>query len=270
MRCAEKVAPLLVTFAAEFHEHIEPIDEGQLDDWGYCFRNVRGSSDNLSNHSSGTAIDLNATKHPLGHAGTVATENAGIEIERGTQTNTALLWNEGTDRWTFSNDGSTYFNIPVTSDLTLNATTTNGASTDNDIVIGGLTVSGSAQAKSDHFVIYCSTTDATTTEMFLNGTSGRITLPTNSAASFKGQITAFELSTMKAASWHYDCLIANKNGSTAIVNYAHVTKIGDDSGNVWEVYVDGENATDSLKLQVKGQASATIKWTASVISTVVL
>ena len=70
LRCAEKVAPLLVTFAAEFHAHIEPIDEGALDDWGYCFRNVRGASDKLSNHSSGTAIDLNATKHPLGHAGT--------------------------------------------------------------------------------------------------------------------------------------------------------------------------------------------------------
>jgi hypothetical protein len=70
LRCAEKVAPLLVTFAAEFHQHIEPIDEGTLDDWGYCFRNVRGSTDKLSNHSSGTAIDLNATKHPLGHAGT--------------------------------------------------------------------------------------------------------------------------------------------------------------------------------------------------------
>jgi hypothetical protein len=70
LRCSENVAPLLVTFAAEFHEHIEPIDEGALDDWGYCFRNIRGSTDNLSNHSSGTAIDLNATKHPLGHAGT--------------------------------------------------------------------------------------------------------------------------------------------------------------------------------------------------------
>ena len=202
--------------------------------------------------------------------GSTPSENAGVEIERGTQTNTALLWNEGTDRWTFSNDGSSYFNIPVTSDLTLNATTTNGASTDNDIVIGGLTVSGSAQAKSAHLVVYCATTDATTTEMFLNGTNGRITLPTDSAASFKGQITAFELSTMKAASWHYDCLVANKNTNTAIVNYAHVTKIGDDSGDVWEVYVAADNANDSLKLQVKGQASATIKWTASVISTVVL
>jgi hypothetical protein len=70
LRCAAPVAPLLVTFAAEFHQHIEPIDEGTLDDWGYAFRNVRGSTDKLSNHSSGTAIDLNATKHPLGHAGT--------------------------------------------------------------------------------------------------------------------------------------------------------------------------------------------------------
>jgi hypothetical protein len=31
---------------------------------------VRGTTDKLSNHSSGTAIDLNATKHPLGKAGT--------------------------------------------------------------------------------------------------------------------------------------------------------------------------------------------------------
>jgi hypothetical protein len=70
IRCADLVAPLLVTFAAEFNEHVEPIDGGALDDWGYCFRNVRGTTDKLSNHSSGTAIDLNATKHPLGHAGT--------------------------------------------------------------------------------------------------------------------------------------------------------------------------------------------------------
>ena len=68
--CAEKVAPLLVAFAADFHKLIEPIDGGALDDWGYCYRMVRGSTDKLSNHSSGTAIDLNASKHPLGKAGT--------------------------------------------------------------------------------------------------------------------------------------------------------------------------------------------------------
>lgn len=70
IRCATAVAPLLVTFCAEFNQHIEPIDKGPLDDWGYHFRNIRGSTDRLSNHSSGTAVDINASQHPLGHAGT--------------------------------------------------------------------------------------------------------------------------------------------------------------------------------------------------------
>jgi hypothetical protein len=74
VRCAKDVAPLIAGFCKEFHELIEPIDEGALDDWGYAFRMVRGSTDNLSNHSSGTAIDLNATKHPLGKAGTFPAE----------------------------------------------------------------------------------------------------------------------------------------------------------------------------------------------------
>jgi hypothetical protein len=74
VRCAKAVAPLIAGFCKEFHELIEPIDEGALDDWGYAFRMVRGSTTNLSNHSSGTAIDLNATKHPLGKAGTFPAE----------------------------------------------------------------------------------------------------------------------------------------------------------------------------------------------------
>ena len=74
LRCAESVGPLLAAFAAEFHELIEPIDEGTFDEWGYAFRMVRGTTDKLSCHSSGTAIDLNATKHPLGKAGTFPAE----------------------------------------------------------------------------------------------------------------------------------------------------------------------------------------------------
>ena len=72
--CADAVAPLLVGFLEEFHALIEPIDKGTPDDWGYCFRMVRGSERNLSNHSSGTAIDVNATKHPLGKSGTFPSE----------------------------------------------------------------------------------------------------------------------------------------------------------------------------------------------------
>jgi hypothetical protein len=74
LRCAQAVGPLLAAFAAEFHELIEPIDEGTFDDWGYAYRMVRGNATKLSCHSSGTAIDLNATQHPLGKAGTFPPE----------------------------------------------------------------------------------------------------------------------------------------------------------------------------------------------------
>ena len=39
------------------------------------------------------------------------TLNAGIEVERGTSTNVQLRWNETTDKWQFTNDGSTYTDL---------------------------------------------------------------------------------------------------------------------------------------------------------------
>lgn len=35
-------------------------------------------------------------------------QNAGLEVERGTSTNVSLLWNESTDQWTATNDGTNY------------------------------------------------------------------------------------------------------------------------------------------------------------------
>lgn len=74
LRVAKPVAPLLIAFACDFHNQVEPIDEGQHDDWGYAYRPVRGSITTYSNHASGTAIDLNATKHPLGAENTFDSE----------------------------------------------------------------------------------------------------------------------------------------------------------------------------------------------------
>ena len=39
------------------------------------------------------------------------TSNAGIEVERGTGTNTKIRWNESNDKWEFTNDGSAYNNL---------------------------------------------------------------------------------------------------------------------------------------------------------------
>ena len=45
-------------------------------------------------------------------------QNAGIEIERGTSSNVYVTFNESQDRWKFTNDGSTYYNLATsTSDI---------------------------------------------------------------------------------------------------------------------------------------------------------
>ena len=43
-------------------------------------------------------------------------QDGGIEIERGTSTNVALKFDETSDRWEFTNNGSTYYNIPISSE----------------------------------------------------------------------------------------------------------------------------------------------------------
>jgi hypothetical protein len=72
IRCSKKVAPLLINFCAEFNGEVEKLEGGALDDWGYAYRPIRGQEDagNLSNHASGTAVDLNARSHPLGKRNT--------------------------------------------------------------------------------------------------------------------------------------------------------------------------------------------------------
>lgn len=56
--------------AAQMHVRVESLYTGiDKDDWGYSYRQNRNAN-NLSCHSSGTAIDVNATEHPNGQRNT--------------------------------------------------------------------------------------------------------------------------------------------------------------------------------------------------------
>jgi hypothetical protein len=44
-------------------------------------------------------------------------QNAGIEVERGDETNVQLRWNEGSDTWTFTNDGAVYYPMATSTDV---------------------------------------------------------------------------------------------------------------------------------------------------------
>jgi hypothetical protein len=58
---------LLVDFADWYNKHVEKLSLYKAgDDYGWSYRKIRGSTTTYSNHASGTAIDLNATRHPLG------------------------------------------------------------------------------------------------------------------------------------------------------------------------------------------------------------
>lgn len=71
------------------------------------------------------------------YTGSSPTENGGIEVERGTLANTALRWNETNDRWEFTNDGSTYYNIPLSTEYTNNVGDITGVTAGNGLTGGG-------------------------------------------------------------------------------------------------------------------------------------
>ena len=53
-------------------------------------------------------------------------QDGGIEIERGTSTNVLLKFDETSDRWEFTNNGSTYYNIPISTEYNAYVHPTNG------------------------------------------------------------------------------------------------------------------------------------------------
>lgn len=61
------------------------------------------NTDTLAVEDNIVVLNSNVTGAP--------TTNAGIEVERGTSTNVQIRWNETTDKWQFTNDGTNYTDL---------------------------------------------------------------------------------------------------------------------------------------------------------------
>jgi hypothetical protein len=72
--------------------------------------NLTVSGTTTSVETTNTEIFDNIIRLNAGHTG-APTLNAGIEVERGDETDVQLRWNEGFQKWQISNDGATYGNI---------------------------------------------------------------------------------------------------------------------------------------------------------------
>ena len=97
----------------------------------------------------GTTTQNNVTTLNVTNSEIVINENqasggldASIRNERGSDPDVSIRWNEVQDRWQFTNDGSTYYNIPVSaSDLTNDAgylTSTGTIDSHTDVTFGSL------------------------------------------------------------------------------------------------------------------------------------
>lgn len=74
--------------------------------------NLTVSGTTTSVETTNTEIFDNIIRLNAGHTG-APTLNAGIEVERGDETDVQLRWNENFQKWQITNDGSTYGNIAI-------------------------------------------------------------------------------------------------------------------------------------------------------------
>lgn len=84
--------------------------------------NLLVSGATVTVNSETLTIDDNIIVLNNNEAGTPS-QNAGIEVERGTSANVAIRWNESTDKWETTNDGSTYSVIATNGNITLGTDT---------------------------------------------------------------------------------------------------------------------------------------------------
>jgi hypothetical protein len=66
VRLCEDAAPILLWVATKFHAAVANLDKDPLAVWGYKYRPALQGNGALSDHASGTAIDLRSDRFPVG------------------------------------------------------------------------------------------------------------------------------------------------------------------------------------------------------------
>lgn len=113
-----------------------------------------------------------------------------------------------------------------------------------------------------------STTNATQTEIFLDGSSERITIGVNQAALFTINISAKEdiAGGSNAGAYKIEGLIKRVGATTSLVGAITVTTIAEDDAT-WDVTAEADDTNDALVIKVTGAAGTNINWVATTILT---
>jgi len=128
---------------------------------------------------------------------------------------------------------------------------------------------GTFSVSSATAIIRTNTTNATITEMFLDGTGGtkRLVLPNNSTWNFEIRVVARRTdATDESFAANFEGAIDRQASAatTAIVGGVLNIPLADDSGGTWLVTIDADTTNGALRVQVTGEIGKTIRWTAFV------
>jgi len=143
-------------------------------------------------------------------------------------------------------------------------------SRDGEIVTANGNISSDGDAQDSQAIFRGQTTDATQTEIFLDGSSARATIGTNRLVGFEVFVTGLQTgggAGTAGDSWIHiiNGAIKNIGGTTSLIGSLIDTLIAEDSGtNSWSVSVDADNTNNSIRVRVTGEASKNINWKASI------
>jgi len=106
------------------------------------------------------------------------------------------------------------------------------------------------------------TTNATPTELLLDGAIERMSIPENATWSFDILVTG-RTATGKSAGYQIRGAIARVEGTAAFIGTPSINVLGEDIAD-WDASVNTNQQKDALVVQVTGAGDTTIRWVASV------
>ena len=126
---------------------------------------------------------------------------------------------------------------------------------------GAFAVPGDAQASEYMLRRIITTTNAT--ELYLDGTTNRMTIPSGATWAFEALVVA--RGGTNSAGYQVKGVIENNSGTTALVGSATTTTLGEDISS-WNATALADNTFDALVISVTNDAS-TNRWVATVRTT---